>query len=201
MKALFLYGCLTAASLIFLNLLGLFEPLQQVMSFPILQIGDAPLSLWVALKAALILISFIYVARLLQAYLDYKIYPSIGIDTGLAYALNTFLKYFIFSIGFLFSLRVLGLDLRVLMVFAGAIGIGIVLGLQTMASNIISGFTIIFGQKIRKGDWIQVGDTLEVVTDIYLRATKVRTRDNVEHLIPNADFISNAIVNTPCPPQ
>ena len=64
-----------------------------------------------------------------------------------------------------------------------------------MAANIISGFTIIFGGKIRKGDWIEVGETLGVVTDIYLRATKIRTRDHIEYLIPNSDFISNTIVN------
>jgi small-conductance mechanosensitive channel len=34
-----------------------------------------------------------------------------------------------------------------------------------------------------------------MVTDIYLRATKVRTRDNIEYLIPNSDLISNTIVN------
>ena len=34
-----------------------------------------------------------------------------------------------------------------------------------------------------------------IVTDIYLRATKVRTRDNIEYLIPNSDLISNTIIN------
>jgi small-conductance mechanosensitive channel len=88
-----------------------------------------------------------------------------------------------------------GLDLRVLMVFAGAIGVGIGFGLQSMAANLISGFALIFGGKVRRGDWIQVGDTLGVVTDIFLRATRVRTRDDVEYLIPNAEFISGTIVN------
>jgi len=60
---------------------------------------------------------------------------------------------------------------------------------------VISGFSIIFGGKIRKGDWIEVGGTLGVVTDIYLRATKIRTRDNIEYLVPNANFIADTIVN------
>ena len=33
------------------------------------------------------------------------------------------------------------------------------------------------------------------VTDIYLRATKLRTRDNIEYLVPNSNIISNTIVN------
>ncbi len=59
----------------------------------------------------------------------------------------------------------------------------------------ISGFSIIFGGKIRKGDWIESGGHLGVVTDIYLRATKLRTRDNIEYLIPNSELMSNTIVN------
>jgi small-conductance mechanosensitive channel len=64
-----------------------------------------------------------------------------------------------------------------------------------MAANVISGFALIFGGKIRKNDWIEVSGTIGTVTDIYLRATKVRTRDNLEYLIPNSDFISGTVVN------
>ena len=64
-----------------------------------------------------------------------------------------------------------------------------------MAANVISGFTLIFGGKLRKGDWIEVAGTMGMVTDIHLRATKVRTRDNIEYLIPNTEFISGTLVN------
>jgi len=54
---------------------------------------------------------------------------------------------------------------------------------------------IIFGGKIRKGDWIEAEGTMGMVTDIYMRATKVLSRNNVEYLIPNSDLISKTIVN------
>ncbi|NNL76174.1 MAG: mechanosensitive ion channel [Desulfobacterales bacterium] len=194
-KALLLYVTVLVTVAIILNLFGLLYPLQRLMSFPVLNLGANQVTFWIIIKAVLILLAFVYASGLLQAYLDYKVYPSIGIDPGLGYALNTFFKYLSFAIGFLISLKIVGIDLRFLLVFAGAIGIGIGLGLQNMAANIISGFTIIFGGKIRKGDWIEVGSTLGVVTDIYLRATKIRTRDHIEYLIPNSDFISKTIVN------
>ncbi|MBC8379004.1 MAG: mechanosensitive ion channel [Planctomycetes bacterium] len=147
------------------------------------------------IKAVIILLAFIYAARLLQAYLNYKTYPSLGIDPGLGYALDTTFKYTFIAIGVFISLKVVGLDLRFLLVFAGAAGIGIGLGLQQIAANVISGFTIIFGGKIRKGDWIEVEKGLGMVTDIHLRATKVKTRDNIEYLVPNSNLISNTIVN------
>ncbi|MFC1580202.1 mechanosensitive ion channel family protein [Thermodesulfobacteriota bacterium] len=195
LRALLLYGTVVASLIVVMNLLGLLGPLQRLMSFPIFTLGETQVSIWVIFKAVLILLGVVFVSRLVQAYLDYKVYPALGIDPGLGYALNTFLKFVMFGIGLLISLEIMGINLRFLLVFAGAIGIGIGLGLQNMAANVISGFTIIFGGKIRKGDWIEVGSTLGTVTDIYLRATKVRTRDNIEYLIPNSDLISKTIIN------
>ena len=189
------YATVLATIGIILNLLGLLDLVERVISFPVVELGTTQVTLWLMIKAVIILLAFIYAARLLQAYLDYKIYPSLGIDAGLGYALDTTFKYTFIAIGVLISLKVVGLDLRFLLVFAGAAGIGIGLGLQHLAGNIISGFTIIFGGKIRKGDWIEVEKELGMVTDIYLRATKVRTRDNIEHLVPNSNLISNTIVN------
>ena len=195
LKSVLLYATVIATVIVLLNLLGLLDPLQRIMSFPIFQLGTTTVTFWIIVKAVLILLIFIFASRLLQAYMDYSVYPSLGIDPGLGYALNTFFKYASVSIGLLISLKVVGIDLRLLLVFAGAIGIGIGFGLQNMAANVISGFTIIFGGKIRKGDWIEVEGTMGVVTDIYLRATKVRTRDNIEYLIPNLDLISKTTVN------
>lgn len=195
LKTLLLYTTLLATAGVILNLLGLLGPLSRLMSFPMFRLGANPVTPWIGVKALLILLTFIFATKLFQAYMDYRVYPKLGIDPGLAYALNTTFRYTALAVGVIVALKVVGFDLRVFLVFAGAAGIGIGLGLQNMAANIISGFSIIFGGKIRKGDWIEVGQTLGTVTDIYLRATKVRTRDNIEYLIPNSDLISKTIVN------
>jgi len=166
-----------------------------MMSFPMFQLGTTTITFWLIIRAILILVAIVYASRLAQAYFDYKIYPSFGIDPGLGYAINTVFKYVSLGIGLLIALNILGINLRFLLVFAGAIGVGVGFGLQNMASNVISGFTIIFGGKIRKGDWIEVETMMGQVTDIYLRATKVRTRDNIEYLIPNSNIVSNIMVN------
>ncbi len=194
-KSLLVYSVAILTVLIVLNLLGLLYLLEQSMSFPVFQIGQSSVTLWVMVKAALILVAFIFLSRVLQAYLEYKVYPVVGIEPGLGYALNTFLNYLLLAVGVLVALNVVGLDLRFLLVFAGAIGIGIGIGLQSIAANIISGFALIFGGKLRKGDWIEVSGTMGVVTDIFLHATKIRTRENIEYLIPNNSFITGILVN------
>ena len=195
LRSILKYATVVATLIIVLNMLGLLNPLQRIMSFPIFQLSDTTVTFWLIIKAILILLTIVYVSRLAQSYFDYKVYPSFGIDPGLGYALNTVFKYSALGIGFLIALKILGINLQFLLVFAGAIGIGVGLGLQNMAANVISGFSIIFGGKIRKGDWIEVEGMMGQVTDIYLRATKVRTRDNIEYLVPNSNMISNTMVN------
>jgi small-conductance mechanosensitive channel len=195
LQAILTYATVTATLLLLLNLPDFLGPLKRLMSIPLLNIGTSQVTLWTIAQALFVLLAFIYMSRFFQAYFDYKVYPSFGVDPGMGYALNTSLKYCFLIVGILVSLSSVGIDLRFLLVFAGAAGIGIGLGLQHIAANIISGFTIIFGRKIRKGDWIEIEGKLGVVIDISLRATLVRTRDNIEYLVPNANIISNTIIN------
>ncbi len=192
---LLLYATVLSTLFVVLNLLGLLSILQLAMSIPVLVLAGATITFWTIVSVVVILMAFFYASRLLRAYLDYRVYPQLGIDQGLGYVLNTLLNYVFLGIGLLISLRLVGLDLRLLLVFAGAVGIGVGLGLQSLAANIISGFIIIFGGKVRKGDWIEVGGTLGEVTDIYLGTAKIRTRDNVEYLIPNAQLVTSTIIN------
>lgn len=195
LHAVLSFATITAALIIILDLLGVLDIIQVVISFPLVVIGSTPVSLWILAKASLIVVAFVFISRLLRAYLDYKVYPSIGVDEGLAYSINTLIGYVLIAIGLGAALRAVGLDFKVLMVFAGAVGIGIGLGMQSLAGNLISGLILIFGRKVRKGDWIQVGERLGYVQEVSLRATRVRTRDNIEYLIPNSDLTSTTIVN------
>jgi potassium efflux system protein len=55
--------------------------------------------------------------------------------------------------------------------------------------------TIIFSRALRRGDIVTVGDTIGVVQEVGIRATRMRTRDDVDYLIPNAEFITGKIIN------
>ena len=194
-KILTFYIISIVAIFVVMDLLGILEPIRRIMSFPLVVVGGSVLSPWVFIEAGLMVAAFYYASRLFCAYLNYRVYPSIGVEPGLSYAIDTFLKYFLLFLGVIISLQIVGFDLRSLMVFAGAIGIGIGLAMQSLVANLISGFVIIFGGKIRKGDWLDVSGTTGEVTDVYLRETKVRTRDHIELLIPNSVLISNTITN------
>lgn len=195
LRVLLQYVSVLFAAVIIANLLGISGPIVRLCSFSILMVGGTQVTLWLIIKAIIVFTVLMYLSMLIRSYLSFKVYPAIGVDTGLAYALNTFLKYLLFFVTFLATLWAIELSFQVFMVFAGAAGIGLGLGMQNMAANIISGLTIVFGRRVRRDDWIEVGDTMGAVTDIYLHSTKVITRDNIEYLIPNAQILSNMIVN------
>jgi small-conductance mechanosensitive channel len=194
-RSFLMYAAAAAAGALLLNMIGLLEPIERVLSFPVVNVGKTGISIWVVIHALLILFFFIYASRLLQAYLDYRVFTAFGIEPGTGYAINTIIRLVFFGVGLLIALDTVGVDFGFLLVFAGAIGVGIGLGLQSMAANMISGFTIIFGGKVRKGDWIKVEEGIGMITDIHLLSTRVRTRGNVEYLLPNSTLVSNTIVN------
>jgi small-conductance mechanosensitive channel len=194
-RSFLVYATAVAAAALLLDMVGLLAPIERVLSFPVVTVGKTGISIWVVLKALLIIFFFIYASRLLQAYLDYKIYPAFGVEQGAGYAVNTLIRLAFLGIGSLIALDSVGVDFGFLLVFAGAIGVGIGLGLQGMAANLISGLIIIFGGKVRRGDWIKIEDGTGVITDINALSTRVRTRGNVEYLVSNSSLVSNTIVN------
>lgn len=119
-----------------------------------------------------------------------------AITNAQVYALGRFIHYAILVTGFVIAVSFLGIDLSKLAIVAGALGIGIGLGLQNIVNNFVSGIVILLERSLKVGDFIELNNTLvgEVI-EINMRATLVRTNDNVDILIPNADLIGNMVTN------
>jgi small-conductance mechanosensitive channel len=95
----------------------------------------------------------------------------------------------------LLSLSQAGLDLTVLSVFGGALGVGLGLGLQRIASNYVSGFIILLERSLSIGDMISVDKYSGKVTQINTRYTVLQGLDGVETVLPNEMLISGPVLN------
>jgi small-conductance mechanosensitive channel len=95
----------------------------------------------------------------------------------------------------LISLSQAGLDLTVLSVFGGALGVGLGLGLQRIASNYVSGFIILLERSLSIGDMISVDKYSGKVTQINTRYTVLQGLDGVETVLPNEMLISGPVLN------
>ncbi len=95
----------------------------------------------------------------------------------------------------LISLSIVGIDVTVLGVFGGALGVGLGFGLQKIASNYVSGFIILIDRSLRIGDTINVSGLQGMVTQIRTRYTVVRGLDGIETLVPNEKLITDVVQN------
>ncbi len=98
-------------------------------------------------------------------------------------------------VALLFALQIVGFPFATLAVFGGAVGLGVGLGLQRTISNFFAGFTLIADKSIKPGDVIEIGETFGWVTEMSARYVTVRTRDGMDHLVPNEKFIEDGVVN------
>jgi small-conductance mechanosensitive channel len=106
--------------------------------------------------------------------------------------------YVILAIGAFFALSTLGLNLSSLAVFAGALGVGVGLGLQGVVKEFVSGLVLIFDNVFNIGDYVELpgsGGISGLVAEIGPRATRIRTTDAVDILVPNSKLIEERFVN------
>jgi small-conductance mechanosensitive channel len=99
-------------------------------------------------------------------------------------------------VAILASLSLVGIDLTVLSVFGGALGVGLGLGLQKIASNYVSGFIILLDRSLTIGDVITVDKYSGQVTQINTRYTVLQGTDGVESIVPNEMLVSGAVQNS-----
>ena len=115
--------------------------------------------------------------------------------------LNKFAGIIIFAIAILFALDVLGINVVPLVAGAGIAGIAVGFAAKDTLSNLIAGILLIIDRPFEIGDRIEVwtspqgSATWGDVIDIGLRATKIRTTDNIVIIIPNNEIMMRDIVN------
>ena len=109
--------------------------------------------------------------------------------------LSNIVRVVLVVLSVLIALPLVGIDLTVLSVFGGALGVGIGFGLQKVASNYISGFLILGDRSIRPGDRLTVNNFTGYVTKITSRFVVLRSPAGPEALIPNETFITDMVIN------
>lgn len=169
--------------------------IQQVLNYTIFQIKETPVTVISILIFILFITGFIMLGVMARKALNRKILRRFKIDEGTSYTLSRITQYVIITIGALISFQFVGVDLSGLAVVFGLLSVGIGFGLQNITSNFISGLIILFERPISVGDRVTVSNVEGDVTEINIRATKVRTVNNVSIIVPNSEFVSKDVIN------
>ena len=115
--------------------------------------------------------------------------------TAALYLLEKLAGYGIIITGVMMGLSAAGLNLSSLAVFAGAIGIGLGLGLQGVVKEFVSGLFLIFDGMVSVGDYVELEGVRGIIAEIGPRATRIRNNDNIDVVVPNSKLIEGTVTN------
>ena len=186
---------LLAWSVAALNILGLLGPLIDTLDGVVFPIGDAEVTLLSLLNGIVLLFVLLWIALSVSRLLLERLEDRSDISPRAHVLLGKMIRIVLIVLAVLIALSIVGMNLAALAVFAGALGVGIGIGLQHQASNLISGLFLLLDRSIKPGDVIEVGETFGWVRNMHARYVGVVTRDNKELLIPNDDFVMNQVIN------
>jgi small-conductance mechanosensitive channel len=182
----------------YLDYLGLLQPVQSMAAELLstrLEKGSISISIGDIVAFVLTILGAYLLSSFIRFVLEEDIYPRTGIATGRSYAFSSLLNYTIIAVGFVLAIGFLGVDMTKMTVLAGAFGVGMGFGLQSVVNNFVSGLILLFERPIQVGDSVQVGNLQGRVRQIGIRASIVRTWQGAEIIVPNANLITQEVTN------
>ena len=158
-------------------------------------LGKNKASLLAILQAVASVIVLMMLALWAGAALEERLMRLDGMHSSLRVVLARMGRAVLILVSVLVSLGLVGLDLTVLSVFGGALGVGLGLGMQRIASNYVSGFIILFERSLSIGDPIAVDKYAGRVARINTRYTVLQALDGTQTLLPNEMLITGVVMN------
>ncbi|MFN3834862.1 MAG: mechanosensitive ion channel family protein [Glycocaulis sp.] len=189
----------TAATIIWiiaaLNIVGLLTPLTELLSSVGVDVGEGRISLLTVVRAAILLAVLYWLASRLSNLLSQRVEKVPSLTPSARLLITKTIQISLIVVVVAAALSIAGVDLSALAIFSGAVGLGIGFGLQKIFSNLISGLILLLDRSIKPGDVITLDETYGRVNALGMRFASVVTRDGLEHLIPNEEFITTKVVN------
>jgi small-conductance mechanosensitive channel len=158
-------------------------------------VGSQRISVGLLIVSAGVLYGAFLTSWILQKLLMDEVLLRRRVERGVRLSIGRLVHYVLIFVGFMLALSTLGFDVTKLTILLSALGVGIGFGLQGVVNNFVSGLILLFERPVRVGDYIELGGNWSEIKRIGLRATTVRTFDEAEVTIPNADLVTNEVTN------
>ncbi len=185
----------TAWTIAALSILRLLDPVTAGLDSIAITVGGLKITPLLVLKTTALLLLTLWAAIAVSNFLDRQVRGFSDLTPSIQVLLGKLIRITLLTFAVILVLSSVGIDLSVLAIFSGAVGVGIGFGLQKIVSNLVSGIILLADKSIKPGDIISVGDQFGFVGNMGARYTSVDTRDGREYLIPNEDFITQRVVN------
>jgi potassium efflux system protein len=159
------------------------------------RVGSITVSPINILSLILILVLGVVITRFITSWLDKRVLTQTKLNKGVQDSVRTGANYAGYVLAAAFALSAAGFDFSSFTIVAGALGVGIGFGLQSIVNNFVSGLILLAERPVRVGDWVVTGAGEGIVKKINVRSTEIETFDNCTIIVPNSNLITDAVRN------
>ncbi len=177
------------------HLTGLSPAVMRFLDDTALAVGQQRISLSMVLAGLLTVFIALFAALWVGRMFESRVMSMEHVELNLRVVFVKILRSVLVVIAVLIALPIVGIDITVLSVFGGALGVGIGLGLQRVAANYISGITILLDRSVSIGDVVTVDGFHGEVAKMTSRCIIVRGTDGTNGIIPNETLITSKVIN------
>ena len=159
------------------------------------KVGKSHLNALLVLQGILTILFTLFVSLSLSRLIENKMMRAERIDVNVRVVLSKLIRIALSIMAILIAMSAVGIDITLLSVFGGALGVGLGFGLQKVASNYVSGFAILLDDSVHIGDVITVDGHYGVVSELRFRYMILRKLDGTEVVIPHEILMATAVIN------
>lgn len=181
--------------LLALHLSGLLPDILNALEDIKFNVGKHPINLLIALQGLITIFLTMFIALWFSRVLENRVMSAQHINMNLRVVFAKLLRIFLIFIVILISLSAVGLDITMLSIFGGALGVGLGFGLQRIASNYVSGFIILLDKSMQIGDVVTIDTHYGIVSDLRTRYLVLRKLDGTQVIIPNEILVTTPVIN------
>ena len=158
-------------------------------------IGGIKISLLSIVIGIIAFVICLWLIKIVRDRIEFKLLEKTSLDAGTKHSLASGFAYIGYVLAVLLAIAIMGGDLTNIALIAGALSVGIGLGLQDVVNNFVSGIIMLIERPIKVGDWVVIGNEEGEVKQINIRSTEVQTFNRASVIIPNSQVLSNSVTN------
>jgi small-conductance mechanosensitive channel len=178
-----------------LHISGFLDPALQILEDVKFTVGKQKLNLLLLLQGGLTIVITMLVALWLSRIIELRLMAATNINSNWRVIMVKLVRMVAIVIALLMSMAAVGIDITMLSVFGGALGVGLGFGLQKIASNYVSGFIILMDKSLHMGDIVTISNHYGIVKELRSRYMILRKLDGTEVIIPNETMITDVVIN------
>jgi small-conductance mechanosensitive channel len=178
-----------------LHLSGFWSQILSFLEEITFKVGKSHLNVLIVIQAILTILFTLFVSLSLSRMIENRMMHAERIDVNVRVVLSKLIRIALSVMAILIAMSGVGIDITLLSVFGGALGVGLGFGLQKVASNYVSGFAILLDDSVHIGDVITVDGHYGVVSELRFRYMILRKLDGTEVVIPHEILMATAVIN------